>query len=209
MTPRRRLFPPSAGRALRLVGAGVCLALAVGLGLLVGRGADPAGLMGVEHALVGAATPLAIAFTWLCYPQVLVPLGIALLFLAWRLPHWRARVLWSLVSLLAAWRLDALMQHLFARPRRQDWVYKHEISFSYPSSHAAIVGGFYLFWAALLLTEPPLARWRAYLGGLLVALSLGILWSRLALGAHYATDILGGLLVGTTVGLLLRAFAPM
>ena len=105
--------------------------------------------------------------------------------------------MWSLVTLLLCWGAVDLAQHLFARPRRLDWVVKHETSFSFPSSHAAIATGFYGLWAWLVArcTLPG----RAVIAGLLVALVLAICWARLALGAHYATDLIGGILLAGAI----------
>jgi membrane-associated phospholipid phosphatase len=164
-------------------------------------------MMPWERSLVNHATLTAWRLTWWCYPQVLVPLVAGLLVAAWRLPRWRTRVWWSVLSLLVSWRAAALLQMLFARPRRPDWVVKHETAFSYPSSHTAIVAGFYLLWAAFALAPdapPPLRR---YLAPAVIALSLGILWSRLALGAHYVSDLAGGLLTGGAVALAGGAIA--
>ena len=85
-------------------------------------------------------------------------------------------------------------QHAFARPRRLDWVVKHETAFSYPSSHAAIAVGFYLLWAEFVRRSDLPSRVRGPLALLLAAVAVGILWSRLALGAHYVTDLFGGAL---------------
>lgn len=174
--------------------AAVAAALFVALGLHVVQYGEPRAFVGFERALRDRSTLIAWWLTWACYIQVLVPVCIVLLFLAWRFPAWRARILFSIVLLLLCWRGVDLLQHLFARPRRLDWVVKHETSFSYPSSHAAIATGFYAFWGVMLYTSelPRSARTIAAL--LLLLFSLAICWSRLALGAHYLTDLFGGAL---------------
>jgi membrane-associated phospholipid phosphatase len=160
------------------------------LGVEVARFGEPSVLIALESALVDRSTLIAWWLTWACYPLVLGPLGIVLLIVAWRVPAWRGRILFSLGALLVCWLAADLCQHLFARPRRLDWVVKHESSFAFPSSHATIAVGFYGLWAWMIATsELPGRRLVAWLLGALV---LGILWSRLALGAHYATDLIGG-----------------
>jgi undecaprenyl-diphosphatase len=126
---------------------------------------------------------------------VLVPLAAILAVLAWRFPSWRARIVFSLAMLLLCWQAADLFQHVFARPRPVDWVVRHETAFSYPSSHAAISFGFYGLWAALLWRSdfPRIVRVAAPLA--MVVFSLAICWSRLALGAHYLTDLVGGALL--------------
>lgn len=179
--------------------AALSFAAFVALGFAIKRRPDPPALLTWEVTLQNHSTLLAWWLTWACYVYLLVPLSIALLIVAWRVPSWRRRILFSVVMLVLCWQGATLFQHVFARPRRLDWVVRHETAFSYPSSHAAIVTGFYLLWAALLAASDAPALVRRWVPGLLVLLSLGVLWSRLALGAHYLTDLLGGILLGIAI----------
>ena len=190
----------------------VAFALFVALGRFVGHGPDPTWLMPLEDAWTNHSTLIAWWFTWLGYSYVLAPLCIALLVVAWRFPEWRTRVFFSIVVLLLCWQGADLFQHIFARPRRFDWVVKHETSFGYPSSHAAIATGFYGLWAFFVARSN--LRNAAVVATLLGVVTIGIMWSRLALGAHYLTDVIGGLLlakalVAATAALLpINVFAP-
>jgi undecaprenyl-diphosphatase len=177
------------------------------LGRAVGHGPDPSGLLTLEVALTDRSTLIAWWLTCCGYPYVLVPVCLALIVVALRSPQWRARVGFAIFSLLISWRGADLFQHLFARPRRLDWVVKHETAYSYPSSHAAIAIGFYLVLAAFVACSR--LRYRALGATLLVLLVGGILWSRLALGAHYVTDLLGGALWGVAAAGALAALAPI
>jgi membrane-associated phospholipid phosphatase len=177
----------------------VSAALFAWLGFSVVRHGEPAVLVGIERALVNHSTLVAWWITWSCYIQVLVPLCLILLALAWRFPAWRARIFFSIVVLLLCWRGVDLLQHVFARPRRLDWVVKHETSYSYPSSHAAIATGFYALWAFMLAISELPRRSRAIAAGLLLLFAIAICWSRLALGAHYITDLAGGALFAIAI----------
>jgi membrane-associated phospholipid phosphatase len=180
----------------------------LGAGHLAVAQGEPPALMQWEWSLVNHSTLVAWWLTWVCYPKVLIPICIVLLILAWRFPSWRARILLSIALLLLSWRGADFFQHFFERARRPDWVVKHEASFSYPSSHAAIVTGFYAFWALLLYFSDLPRAVRIISAFLLLLLSVAVCWARLALGAHYLTDILGGTLLGITFVCAAAAIAP-
>ena len=193
--------------SLMAVIATLTFVMFLALGWYVTRIGEPASLVVLEHASVNHGTLVAWWFTQACYPYVLGPIGIVLLILAWPFPAWRVRIIFSLVLLLLCWRGADLFQHLFARPRRLDWVVKHETSFSFPSSHASISLGFYGLWALFIWRGAGRARrWTAVLLALLVA---AIYWSRLALGAHYVTDLAGGALLAVALVLAGAAVLPI
>ncbi len=193
-------------RLLALAYAALAFALFWQLGHAVGRSPDPNPLMTWEAALVNHSTLIAWWITWCGYAYVLVPCALVVLALAWRFPSWRWRGPFAIVSLLLAWRGADFFQRVFARPRRLDWVVKHETAFSFPSSHAAIAVGFYVLLA--IFAWQSAWRYGRLAGCLLGALALAICWSRLALAAHYATDLLGGALWGVVVVGVLAAAAP-
>lgn len=177
----------------------VAAALFTVLGVQVVHFGEPAELSAWEHALVGHAALVAWWLTWSCYVYAMVPIAVILLIVAWLAPEWRVRILFSVAMLLLCWRGADLFQHLFARPRRLDWVVKHEATFSYPSSHAAIATGFYGLWAlTLYISELPSAA-RKTAAVLLALLAIAICWARLALGAHYLTDLIGGALLAIAI----------
>ena len=172
----------------------VCFAFFYVLGSYVGAHGEPPLLQGWEAALFDHSTLVAWWLTWACYPQILLPLCIGLAIVAWLLPAWRIRIVLSIVLLLVSWRGADLFQHFFVRARPLDWVVKHETAFSYPSSHAAIVAGFYWLWAAMLYSSNPRCVGRGIAAAALLVLGVGVCWSRVALGAHYITDVAGGVL---------------
>jgi membrane-associated phospholipid phosphatase len=176
------------------------------LGRGLGDSPDQPWLLAVEQTWVGHAALLAWWLTWLGYVFVLAPACAALIVIAIRFPQWRPHVIFSIVAMLLAWQGADFFQHFFARPRRLDWIVKHETAFSYPSSHAAIATAFYLLWS-LFIARSDLAG-RAWLALLLALLGFGIFWARLALGAHYLTDVLGGALWGVAVVGVLTALWP-
>ncbi len=155
-------------------------------------------LWAFDRALVQHGAIVAWWITQLGRFYVLAPLAVALLIAAWLLPSWRGRIIFSLVMLVLAWRAADFFQHVFARPRRLDWVIFRETSFSYPSSHATIATAFYALWA-WIIARGVAARAGIAAAFVVAAAAVAILWSRLALGAHYVTDIIGGILLGVAL----------
>jgi undecaprenyl-diphosphatase len=181
----------------------VAFVLFILLGRSVDHQPDPAWLLTIESSWVNHSTLVAWWFTWLGYVYALVPLCVVLIVLALRYPAWRWQAAFAIVALLFAWQGADLFQHIFARPRRLDWVVRHETAFSYPSSHAAIATAFYMLLGVFAWQRSRIA------GALLVILGVAVMWSRLALGAHYLTDLLGGFLWGVTVVAALAAVIPI
>ncbi|HEY5340498.1 MAG TPA: phosphatase PAP2 family protein [Candidatus Aquilonibacter sp.] len=147
-------------------------------------------------ALRGRGTRLAMMFTRSGYWPALVAVG-TVLFAAELIV--RRGVAFAVVfggMQLLSQAASHLTKEFFKRTRPDDWLHRKELGFSYPSGHAttAIVfyGGLLLFaWNAPLPRELQLAA----SAGLVVWMA-GIAWSRIALAAHYGTDVCGGILFG-------------
>ncbi len=130
---------------------------------------------------------------------VLGPLYIALIALAIFRPEWRMRALFAIAIALICWGAATGFQHFFARPRRLDWLIRHETAGSYPSSHAAVSTGFY-FLCGLLALRSNLAAWLRYtLFAVLTFVTLAIIWSRIELAAHNITDVIGGVMLALVI----------
>ena len=175
------------------------------LGLYVSAHQEPPALWAFAKAVRGHAIPLAWAFTNAGWPRVLGPLFAGTLAIAIFIRRWRVRAVYLLLCGLLAWRAADGLQKFFARPRRLDWLMKHELASSYPSSHATISTAFYLLAAVLIARSELPASLRYPLSAALAVMWLGILWSRLALAAHYPTDVIGGVCLGGVIVLLASA----
>lgn len=184
-----------------VVAALVLIAAFWWLGIYVTEHGEPPALLAFAKAARGHAIRVAWAFTNAGWAPVLAPLYAICLAIAVFVKTWRARMLYLVGTALTAWGCADELQRLFARPRRLDWLIRHEHAFSYPSSHATISTAFYLLAAILALRSnlPPVARYFGF--GLLAGMWLGILWSRLALAAHYPTDVIGGVCLGLALAL--------
>ena len=117
----------------------------------------------------------------------------------WKLKwHFGARVLILSAALsgAAVFLLKAFVQR--ARPDQADWLV-HADSFSYPSGHStgavAVLGG--VFFVLGVYAHGLYARVLLLLGG---ALLVGLVaFSRIYLGVHFPTDVLGGGLLGLSI----------
>jgi membrane-associated phospholipid phosphatase len=192
----------------RLGAAIVALITALGCGLLGSTvsQAPPAGVDIAGRAFAGEWPRVALAFTASCWWYVLVAFGIAAIVLAMRRPAWRARVVFALVTTLVAWQASDAVKNLFARERPR-WTLIHETSSSYPSGHAMfaiVVYGLWSYYAATSDLPQPLRR---VLSAALALWGIGVIWSRLALGALFVTDLTGGILFGITMLGIAAAFA--
>ena len=132
-----------------------------------------------------ASTPVLSALT-----------GLLSLWLGWR-RRWLhlAALLAAMVSGVA---LNLTLKYAFVRPRPEFAnAYYHETGFSFPSGHAMLAVVFYGLLAYLLVCTIPRWKWQAIfvLGAATLALLIG--FSRLYLGVHYLTDVLGGWAAGS------------
>jgi undecaprenyl-diphosphatase len=171
----------------------VCALLFVGLGLQVTR--RPARLDALA-ARRGTNFPLAVAFTQSGYGLALTLLGAGSIAAALALRAPAVIPLAILVAQIGSQAAVHLAKAIFARPRPAAWVYRHEPGFAYPSGHATTAVVFYGAWLVVLWNAALPLPVRAGGAALLAAWALGVGWSRVALGAHAPTDVIGGFLFG-------------
>jgi membrane-associated phospholipid phosphatase len=175
------------------------LAVFFWLGFYVTKHGEPHALNALALQLRGHGTAIAWRFTEMGWGYVLGPLYVALIALAiWR-PEWRRPALFAVAIGLICWGAATGSQHFFARPRRLDWLIRHETAGSYPSSHAAISTGFYFLCGLLALRSNLAARLRYALFAVLTFVTLAIIWSRIELAAHNITDVIGGVMLALVI----------
>ncbi len=119
---------------------------------------------------------------------------------------WLLRVVISIVTLVAVWQTSDFFKLVFARPRMAGWIAIHETSFSYASGHARPYRPRSTGSGACYLAASGHGRGRLVVAWLLVAnFILAVGWARLALGAHYLSDVAGGYLLGSAFAALALA----
>lgn len=144
----------------------------------------------------------AIAMTLLGDPPVLISAAVlATLVLAFR--GYYAAAVHILVAAALTVILVSLLKWGLAIPRPQ-LVLQPPGSGAFPSGHSAGITVFATLLAAFIAAETrPGRRWQAYL--LLSLPILPVAISRLYLGVHWLTDVVGGILLGLAITGLIRA----
>ncbi|WP_406700595.1 phosphatase PAP2 family protein [Singulisphaera sp. Ch08] len=113
----------------------------------------------------------------------------------------RSEVFLWLWAILGAWYIGRVLKLYFKR-ERPPIVNRLviEMSYSFPSGHSVFAGAFYTTLAILLSRVVPLSRpWlRIFAISLCMLAAITIAMSRVWLGVHYPTDVLAGLLIGSS-----------
>ena len=202
--------PPVEPGAAPLVGVELAAGLAaavLSMGLLIWLGDEvlegetrsfDLWIRGLVH---GLATPWLTDLMWgasvVGAPRVLALFGVgaAVVFFARR--WWRAAVL-VLITMWGAMVLDAVLKQLYGRVRPAPFFdfYPAPASYSFPSGHALFATCFFGGVAVLAShrLEHPTARVGIWVAAIAAILLIGT--SRVYLGVHYPTDVLGGMAAG-------------
>lgn len=137
------------------------------------------------------------AITWLGSPLLMAVFGFAVASLLLLRRHFYATLGW-ISALIGAAVLNLLLKQLVKRPRPQyAEVFLHDHSFSFPSGHAIgalVTYGMIAYLLALFWAKQP--RTQVLISLAAVILILGIGFSRLYLGVHYFSDVVGGYAAG-------------
>jgi membrane-associated phospholipid phosphatase len=178
------------------IAAAVLLVLFVAIGLLVAK--RPLTRLDAEAIYFrGQFTPLALVFTLsgrspalttacavaiVTYALLHLPIGIPLVITG---------------SQLVTQIIVEYCKTQFKRMRPDYWLVGLEAGHSYPSGHATTAVVFFIGWALVVAMGALPGDVKTALIAFFTLWALGIVWSRLALGAHYLTDVTGGILFGS------------
>ncbi|HEX5831240.1 MAG TPA: phosphatase PAP2 family protein [Gemmatimonadaceae bacterium] len=143
--------------------------------------------------VVPAAVEITTLGTW---GVVLLASGIAALFLALTRHRYSAGLV--LAATAGVMLINSLLKLGFDRPRPRVFAWSVDVlTSSFPSGHAAAAAAAYgtIAYVAARLQRHHWARRLTLLTAVLLVLAIAA--SRVLLGVHYPSDVLGGLLVGT------------
>ena len=107
---------------------------------------------------------------------------------------------------LAGFLTDTLLKLMFRRPRPNGALIPLPHSYSFPSGHAMVAAATYLTIGLLLADRLATTRAKILCVGGCALLALAIAGSRVYLGVHYLSDVVGGLVLGTVLALGGRRF---
>lgn len=145
-----------------------------------------------------------LAVSWLGYAvQSIALISLVVIFLGMLGLRWEAIV--AIIASVCSWTVNTLVKIVIRRPRPSEDlvdVVQSLNSFSFPSGHVmfyTIFFGFLLFLGFTLLRPSWKRRLLILLLSLLI-LSIGP--SRMFLGEHWASDVLGGYLLGSLILIL-------
>lgn len=99
------------------------------------------------------------------------------------------------INLVVVFLLNLLLKLIFARPRPMDINLIEESGYSFPSGHAMVSTAFYGFLIYLILKSSLSKSTKLIYSILLILLIVFICITRVYLGVHYASDVLGGLII--------------
>lgn len=126
-------------------------------------------------------------------PTFLIPVvALVTLYLLYKKKFYISKLL--LASSLGSWILNNLLKLIFNRTRPLDFFLVDQGGLSYPSGHSMVSMTMYLTIGYLLIKYRNLNSKVTYTIALILVFVMGI--SRLYLGVHWPTDIIGGFIMG-------------
>jgi undecaprenyl-diphosphatase len=148
---------------------------------------------GWVHQFVSPGMTRAMTFfSLLGYNILIVEMLVAFAVFAWL--RWRRAAVWLAVAMAGALALDTALKFAYHRVRPVAFFGGAPHSYSFPSGHALCSFCFYGVLAGLLSARTKALSWRIVIWTLAAMLVAVIGLSRIYLGVHYPSDVLGGYL---------------
>lgn len=108
------------------------------------------------------------------------------------------------ITILMSWIFQKIIKAIINRPRPDDTMWwMTESSSSFPSGHSITVACVFILLIYFVLTSETVKLWIKYLISALSILAIFFVgFSRIILGVHYFTDVIGGIIFGAIFALL-------
>jgi len=163
-------------------------------------------MLGLDRKVPTAFDWLMLSLPWLGTNLTLLPIIALFSLWLWRKKGRGDLALQLVIVSLGSLIMNAVLKDLFNRPRPNLWQLRGQYAWaSYPSGHAIVCTAVF-FTIALMLYRERGWRWPFAVATTLMAV---VLYSRLYLGVHWPTDVVGGLLLGIVwLAVTQYAFAP-
>jgi undecaprenyl-diphosphatase len=178
--------------ALWLVAGFAAVSIAVTAGWMAPL--DQAVVMSVAGHRTALLNNLAVNLTALGSAPVVTV--ITLIVSLYALSAGRPRIVLALLWTPASFLLDDVLKLLFQHPRPTQAIIAIPDSYSFPSGHAVAASALYITLALIAAQGERRQRPRRILLWSGVAVAFLVAWSRVYLGVHYFSDVIGGLLLG-------------
>ena len=150
-------------------------------------------LLSMDQTAPAVVDWIMLALPWLGTNLTLAPIIAVFAFWLWRKKGRPELALELILAVLGSLLLNALLKDIFDRPRPDLWPRRGQYQWAaYPSGHAIVGIAVYFTITGMVFRELKW-RWPFVVAAALLAVSL---YSRLYLGVHWPTDVLGGLLLG-------------
>jgi undecaprenyl-diphosphatase len=155
---------------------------------------DQAVVMSVAGHRTDLLNNLAINFTALGSAPVVTLIVLCVTLYAFAAGRQRVvlALLWTPLSFL----LDDVLKLLFQHPRPTEAIIAIPDSYSFPSGHAVAASALYITLALIAAQNERRQRPRRIIVATGVSIAVLVAWSRVYLGVHYFSDVIGGLLLG-------------
>ncbi|KEO84160.1 phosphatase PAP2 family protein [Tumebacillus flagellatus] len=157
---------------------------------------DTAIINSVQQRESPTLTAIMKFFTFIGSTPAVLGLSVIILYLLYKYLHHRIECVLFLAVMAGAAALNQLLKMIFHRPRPDLHRLIEITGYSFPSGHSMSAFAMYGVLTFLLWRHVP-TRWgRALIVLLGIAMTLMIGISRIYLGVHYPSDVIGGYLAG-------------
>jgi len=164
-------------------------------------------LLKIDRSVPTAVDWVMLALPWLGTNLTLLPITAVVALWLFRKKNRGDLALHLMVTVIGSLILNAVLKDVFNRPRPELWPHRGQYQWAaFPSGHA-IAGIAVYFTGARMLYQARGWRWPFVVATTLLMVNL---YSRLYLGVHWPTDVLGGIIAGVAwLGATLYAFAEL